>query len=180
MSRIGKKPIPLTPGATISLKGRELSVSGKQGTLTLNHHPEVSVRVDEAAGEVLVERADDSRTARAMHGLTRTLISNMIKGVTEGYTRELEVNGVGWGAKLQGKEVHLNVGYADTRKVTVPDEVKVEIAGNRIKVSGIDKQLVGQVAAQIRSHRKPEPYNGKGVKYIEETIIRKAGKAFGG
>ncbi len=180
MSRIGKKPVPIESGAKVSVHGRDVTVEGKNGRLAITHRPEVQVKVDDDAKHVIVERADDSRTARAMHGLTRSLIANMIEGVTKGYAKELEVVGVGWTAKLQGREVQLNVGYADTRKVAVPDGVTVEIKGQDIKVSGPDKQLVGQVAAQIRAHRKPEPYNGKGIKYKDEVILRKAGKAFAG
>ena len=116
-----------------------------------------------------------------MHGLTRSLIANMIVGVTEGYKKELEITGVGWNAQVQGQKVNLNVGYADTRVVPIPDGVTVEVqGGTKISVTGADKQKVGQCAAQIRSHRKPEPYNAKGIKYSDEVVARKAGKAFAG
>ncbi len=180
MSRIGKQPVPIEGNAKVSVAGRTITVQGGKETLTFEHRPEVSVRVDDAAKQVVVERENDSRTAKAMHGLTRSLVSNMIEGVTKGFTKNLEVNGVGWNARLQGQQVALNVGYADTRIVDVPQGINVAIAGNKITVSGADKQLVGQVAARIRAHRPPEPYNGKGIKYAEEQIIRKEGKAFAG
>ncbi len=177
MSRIGKKPIPLA-GAKVSVNGDQVTVEAGSNKLSMTHRPEVTVKVE--GDEVVVERKSDSRTAKAMHGLTRSLIANMIQGVTKGYEKDLEITGVGWTAKLQGMKVNLNVGYADTRVVEVPAGIKVDIQGNKIKVSGPDKQLVGQVAAEIRQHRKPEPYNGRGIKYANEHIIRKAGKAFAG
>jgi large subunit ribosomal protein L6 len=175
MSRIGKKPVALA-GAKVSVSGSQVTVEAGSNRLSLTHRPEVSVKVD--GDQVVVERKDDSRTAKAMHGLTRSLISNMIQGVTKGYEKHLEINGVGWTAKLQGNKVNLKVGYADTRVVEVPGGIKVDIQGNKLKISGADKQLVGQVAAEIRAHRKPEPYNGRGIKYADEHIIRKQGKAF--
>jgi large subunit ribosomal protein L6 len=180
MSRIGKKPVELPASVKVTVAGRDITVESGSNKLQFTHRPEVSVRVDSDAKTVVIERQDDSRAAKSLHGLTRSLIANMIEGVTKGYTKELEINGVGWNAKLQGQIVALAVGYADTRYVTVPTGVKVEIVQNRIKISGADKQKVGQTAAEIRSHRKPEPYNGKGIKYVDETIIRKSGKAFAG
>lgn len=176
MSRIGKKPVALA-GTTVSVNGNQVTVEAGGNRLSITHRPEVTVKVE--GDEVVVERKGDSRTAKAMHGLTRSLIANMIQGVTKGFEKELEINGVGWTAQLQGNKVNLKVGYADTRVVTVPGGIKVDIQGNKIKVSGPDKQLVGQVAAEIRAHRTPEPYNGRGIKYIDEHIIRKQGKAFG-
>lgn len=180
MSRIGKKPVPIEGGAKVAVAGRTVTVEAGSNRLSFTHRPEVSVRVDDAARQVVVERAGDTRVHRAMHGLTRALIANMIQGVTKGFSRELEVVGVGWNARVQGRLVALNVGYADTREVGIPMGVNVEVEGNKIKVSGPDKQLVGQCAAEIRAQRKPEPYNGKGIKYIDEQITRKAGKAFAG
>ena len=176
MSRIGKIPVPIAGGAKVSVAGRSVTVEAGSNRLSITHRPEVSVKVE--AGQVVVERADDSRTARAMHGLTRSLIANMIEGVTKGFSKELEVVGVGWNARVQGRKVALNVGYADTREVTIPMGVNVVVEGNKIKINGPDKQLVGQTAAEIRAQRKPEPYNGKGIKYIDEHITRKQGKAF--
>lgn len=180
MSLIGKKPIPLEKGAKISVAGQTITVEGGKTRLTFDFDRELSVVIDDDAKHVLVTRVTESKKARAMHGTTRAIISNMIEGVTKGFVRELEVVGVGWNAQLQGKTVVLNVGYAHPRKVEVPDGVNVEIQQNKIKVSGPDKQLVGQTAAAIRSQRKPEPYNGKGIKYTDEVIIRKQGKAFAG
>lgn len=180
MSRIGKKPIPVAGNAKVTINGRDVVVEAGSNRLSYTHRPEVTVRVDSDANEVIVERQDDSRIARAMHGLTRALIANMIQGVTAGFSRDLEINGVGWTAKVQGNKVALNVGYADTREVEIPAGITVDVQGNKIKVSGADKQLVGQVAARIRAHRPPEPYNAKGIKYSDEVIIRKQGKAFAG
>lgn len=180
MSRIGKKPIPIPDKATVAVSGRTVNVSAGNNKLSFTHRPEVAVKVDAAAKEVVVTRQGDSRVAKAMHGLTRALIANMLEGVTTGFKKELEINGVGWGAKVQGMKIALNVGYADTREVAIPAGVKVEVQQNKITVSGPDRQAVGQVAAEIRRQRPPEPYNGKGIKYSDETIVRKAGKAFAG
>lgn len=180
MSRIGKKPIPIPDKATVAVSGRTVNVSAGSNKLSFTHRPEVSVKVDAATKQVVVERAGDSRVAKAMHGLTRALIANMLEGVTKGFKKELEVNGVGWTAKVQGMKIMLNVGYADTREVAIPAGVKVEVVQNKITVTGADRQAVGQVAAEIRRQRPPEPYNGKGIKYSDEVIVRKAGKAFAG
>ena len=180
MSRVGVQPVPIESGVTVKVADREVTVQGKTGTLSMTHRPEVTVRIDEDAKAVIVERQDNARQTRAYHGMTRALIANMVQGVTKGYEKELEIHGVGWGAKVQGMQVNLNVGYADTRVVKIPNGVTVEVNGNRIKVSGIDKQQVGQTAAAIRAHRKPEPYNGKGIKYVDEVIQRKQGKALAG
>ena len=177
MSRIGKTPVPVTDGAKVDVTGRHVRVSGKLGTLELDHRPEVDVKVE--GDEVVVTRRGDHRAARAYHGLTRSLIQNMVEGVTKGFVKELEVAGVGYTATMKGqKQIDLKVGFADTRSVTIPDGVTCEVNGVRIKVSGFDKQLVGQTAAAIRAQRKPEPYNGKGIRYIDEVILRKQGKAF--
>ncbi len=177
MSRLGKKSISIPSGVTLKQADGVLTVSGAKGNLTLNVRPEVTVTIE--GGLVTVTSNGETRFASAMHGTTRALISNMIKGASEGYLKELDVVGVGWTAQLKGKEIHLNVGYADVRKVAIPAGITCEVKDSRIKVSGSDKQLVGQVAAVIRSHRKPEPYNGKGICYVGEKIIRKEGKAFG-
>ncbi|MFA9479033.1 50S ribosomal protein L6 [Phycisphaerales bacterium AB-hyl4] len=180
MSRIGKQPVPITGNAKVTITGRDIVVEGGSNKLTYTHRPEVTVTVDSDAKQVVVERKNDSRVAKAMHGLTRALIANMIQGVTTGFTRDLEINGVGWNAKVQGMTVALNVGYADTRVVNIPAGVQVDVQQNKIKVTGHDKQAVGQLAAEIRRQRPPEPYNGKGIKYAEEVIVRKEGKAFAG
>ena len=180
MSRIGKKPIALPANVKVAVNGCDVVVESGSNKLTYTHRPEVTVRVDDGAKAVVVDSDSDDRTAKAMHGLTRALIANMVTGVTTGFLKELDINGVGWGAKLEGQKLALNVGYADTRYVVIPPGVAVEVQGTRIKVRGADKQAVGQVAAMIRAHRPPEPYNGKGIKYVDERIIRKAGKAFAG
>ena len=180
MSRIGKKPVQITDGASVKVNGNEVVVSKGNASLSYTFRPEVSVKVDEEAKEVLVERCDDSRTAKSMHGTTRTLIANMIEGVTKGYKIELQIVGVGWNASVVDQEVHLNLGYADTRKVPIPMGVNVEVKQQQhITLTGADKQKVGECAAACRAHRKPEPYNGKGVRYLNEVVTRKQGKAFG-
>lgn len=180
MSLIGKKPIPVESGAKVSIAGQTVTVEGGKTRLSFDFDRELAVELDDDGKNVLVTRVTETKKAKALHGTTRAIISNMIEGVTKGFSRELEVVGVGWNAQLQGKTVVLNVGYAHPRKVNVPDGVNVEIQQNKIKVTGPDKQLVGQTAAAIRSQRKPEPYNGKGIKYSDEVIIRKQGKAFAG
>jgi len=180
MSRIGKQPIAVPAGAEVEVKDRRVQVKGPSGTLAFTCRPEVSVSYDTEAKQVVVERRRNDRKSRAMHGTTRAIIANMCQGVTEGYTRELEITGVGWNARLTGNEIELNVGFADTKKVSVPESVNVTIEGARIKVSGVDKQKVGQLAARIRQVRPPEPYNGKGIRYLDERVIRKEGKAFAG
>ena len=180
MSRIGKKPVPITDGASVKINGNEVVVSKGNATLNYTFRPEVTVKVDEEAKEVIVERADDSRAAKSMHGTTRTLIANMIEGVTKGYKKELQIVGVGWSAQVKGMEVHLSLGYADTRIVPIPMGVSVEVKQQQhITITGANKQKVGECAAACRAHRKPEPYNGKGVRYLDEVVSRKQGKAFG-
>ncbi len=180
MSRIGKKPVPVPDNVKVAVNGCQVVVESGKNKLSFTHRPEISVRVDPQAKAVVVERKDDQRQSRALHGLTRAMIANMVAGVTKGFSKELEVIGVGWTAKVQGAVVALSVGYADTREVAIPAGVKVEVAQNRIKVSGADKQAVGQFAAEVRKQRPPEPYNGKGIKYSDEHVIRKQGKAFAG
>lgn len=179
MSRVGKKPVAIEGNAKVALSGRTVQVEAGSNKLSFTHRPEVKVTVDQEAKQVIIERLEESKVARALHGTTRAQIANMIQGVTKGFSKELEINGVGWGGRLQGNKVVLSVGYADQKEVAVPPGVTVEINQNRIKVSGPDKQAVGQVAAVIRSKRPPEPYNGKGIKYVDEQIVRKQGKAFG-
>ena len=178
MSRIGKKPIELPANVKVTVHGREVVVESGSNKLSMTHRPEVSINVNDQEKTIVVERQGDDRLSKAMHGLTRALMANMVKGVTQGFAKELDVIGVGWTAQVESDHIALNVGYADTRRVAIPDGVKVEIKGSRIAVSGADKQAVGQMAAEIRRQRPPEPYNGKGIKYADERIIRKAGKAF--
>lgn len=179
MSRIGKKHIELPGSVKFALSGRTVTVQGPKGTLKYEHRPEVAVRLDDAGKHVIVENKTGA-DAKAYHGLTRALIQNMVIGADQGYKKELEINGVGWTAQVQGRKLKLVVGYADPRILDIPQGVDVQVTQNKITVSGIDKQAVGQFAAATRAQRKPEPYNGKGIKYVEEVIIRKQGKAFAG
>lgn len=181
MSRIGKKPVPVPAGVKVAINGRTIAIEGKIGKLEYEHRPEVTVTFDEAAKQVVIDRGGDDRTSRAMHGLTRALVANMIVGVTEGYQRSLDIVGVGFGGQVQGRDLHLNVGYADTRVLTPPDGVTVECpSATRIVVKGPDKQKVGDFAARIRKVKKPEPYQGKGIRYSNEVVRRKVGKALAG
>lgn len=180
MSRIGKKPIDLPANVKVVVHGSDVVVESGSNKLSYKHRPEVSVKVDDQARMVYVGRHGDGRVPKAMHGMTRALIANMITGVSAGFSRDLDITGVGWGASVQGQKLALNVGYADTRYVNIPSGVTVEVRGSRIQVKGIDKQVVGQVAAMVRAHRPPEPYNGKGIKYVDEHVVRKQGKALAG
>ena len=176
MSRIGKTPIPVPGGVEITVSGRHVAVTGPRGTLERDIPGEISLRQDGA--EMLVERPDDERESRAMHGLVRSLVSNMVIGVTDGFTKELEIVGVGYRATASGPNaVDLALGFSHPIRVEAPDGISFEVpAANRISVRGPDKELVGQVAANIRKLRKPEPYKGKGVRYAGEHVVRKAGK----
>ena len=176
MSRIGRKPINIPAGVDVKLDDGVMTVKGPKGTLTQKIHPNMSVEINGA--EVLVTRPDDAKENRSLHGLTRTLIANMVTGVTEGYKKELDVNGVGYRVQKQGKDLVMNLGYSHTVVVTDTADVTTECPGpNKIIVSGADKQKVGQFAAEIREKRPPEPYKGKGIKYVDEVIRRKEGKA---
>jgi large subunit ribosomal protein L6 len=177
MSRVGQAPIPVPSGVEVKVEGREVTVKGPKGELS-RLVPEV-LTVTVADGEVTVARVDEERESRAMHGLFRSLIHNMVVGVTEGYRRGLEIVGVGYRATAQGdKALELAVGYSHTVKVQAPEGITFEVPSNtRIDVVGIDKEKVGQVAADIRAIRKPEPYKGKGIRYEGEQVRRKAGKA---
>jgi len=182
MSRIGKKPVSVPAGVKIAVNAgtRTVDVQGPKGKLSFVHRPEVKVA---AAGNEVTCTVDagslESGNTKAYWGLTRALVATAIEGVTKGYSEKLEVVGVGWGAKVQGKKVVLAVGYCDPIDVAIPDGVTVAVNQQFIEISGPDKQKVGQLASQIRMQRKPEPYNGKGVKYADEVIQRKKGKAFG-
>ena len=180
MSRIGKLPIPVADGVDVSLTSDQIKVKGKHGELAHAWHPSMKVVWDESQREIKVERPDDVRQSRALHGLTRALIANMVQGVQQPYEKRLEIQGVGYQASLQGKQIALQVGFANTIKLPVPDGVICEIpAPTQIVVKGPDKHIVGQFAANIRRVRPPEPYKGKGIRYVGETVRRKAGKAFG-
>ncbi len=180
MSRIGKKPVAVPKNVKIAVSGRVLSFEGPKGKLSFEHHPAAMVKIDGA--NVIVERVDDEPLSRAVHGLTRALIANNIKGVAEGYGKDLEIQGVGFRADLQGKMVVLSLGFANQLKVPVPEgvTVKVEGQGTRINITGADKQAVGHLAASIRKLRKPEPYKGKGIRYVGEQVKKKLGKQFAG
>jgi len=178
MSRIGKEPVPIPTGVDVALQGSTLTVTGPRGTLTRDIHPDVDVRVDDS--EVVVTRRDDEREHRALHGLYRSLISNMVTGVTDGYRRELEIVGVGYRVAVRPGGLTIQVGFSHPVLVDTPDGITLEaLTPTRIAVSGADKQAVGQVAANIRAIRKPEPYKGKGIRYAGELVRRKAGKAAG-
>ncbi len=175
MSRIGKAPISVPSGVEVSIAGRTVSVKGPKGNLSREIPGDIVVRKEE--NTLLVERPNDERTNRALHGLTRTLVSNMVVGVTDGFAKELEIVGVGYRAEAQGQNLRLALGFSHPVIVEAPAGISFEIpAQTRVIVKGIDKELVGQVAANIRSIRKPEPYKGKGVRYAGERILRKAGK----
>jgi len=178
MSRIGKKPVPVPDDVSVDIEDRRVVVTSGANRLMYTHRPEVTVCMDDDAKQVIVKRKDDTRAARAFHGLTRSLIANMVEGVSKPFSKELEITGVGWNAKVQGETLALSVGYADVRELVVPEGISVEVKGSHIKVEGIDKQAVGQFSANIRRQRPPEPYNGRGIKYVDEQIIRKQGKAF--
>lgn len=175
MSRIGKMPVPILKGVEIKQAAGALTVKGPKGELTLDVHPEMKVVVDES--EVRVERPSDQKEHRALHGLTRSLISNMVTGVTTGFTKTLEIVGVGYRADSKGKGVTLNLGFSHPIDYQPVEGVSIECPNQTtVVVSGIDKQKVGQTAAEIRAFRPPEPYKGKGVRYQDEHVRRKAGK----
>ena len=175
MSRIGKAPITVPSGVDVTISGRTVTVKGPKGSLSREIPGEIVVRKEEST--ILVERPNDERQNRSLHGLSRTLVNNMVIGVTEGFTKELEIVGVGYRAEAQGANLRLALGFSHPVVVPAPDGISFEIpVQTRVIVKGIDKELVGQVAANIRSIRKPEPYKGKGVRYLDERILRKAGK----
>jgi large subunit ribosomal protein L6 len=175
MSRIGRMPITVPNNVTVDVGFGLVSVKGPRGELTRSVPPEISVTRED--GTLRVERASDEPTQRSLHGLTRSLIANMVTGVTDGFSRRLEVNGVGYRAAVSAGNLVLQVGYSHPVLVPAPQGISFAVQGNAITVSGADKELVGEVAAQIRRVRRPEPYKGKGIKYAEEVIRRKAGKA---
>jgi large subunit ribosomal protein L6 len=176
MSRIGKAPIPVPSGVDVKIEGRAITVKGPKGTLSHEVAEPIVVRQD--GDELVVERPDDERRSRSLHGLTRTLVNNMVVGVSQGFRKDLEIIGVGYRATAQGdNKLELSLGSSHPVRVEAPAGITFEVpAVTRIGVIGIDKQAVGQVAANIRSIRKPEPYKGKGIRYVGEYVIRKAGK----
>ena len=177
MSRVGRSPIPVPGGVTVTIDGPHVTVAGPHGTLERAVPAPITVRQDD--GTLVVERPDDERQHRALHGLTRSLVANMVAGVTEGFTKELEIVGVGYRAQARGAQsLELALGFSHPVMVDAPDGVSFEVpVPTRILVRGIDKEKVGQVAADIRKIRKPEPYKGKGIRYAGERVVRKAGKA---
>ena len=180
MSRIGKKPVPITSGVKIAVQDRLLKFEGPKGKLELTVHPAIDVKQDNDKKEMVVTRRDDEKQSKALHGLTRSLIANYIEGVAKGYKKSLEVQGVGYKAEIKGKNLVLAVGFANTISLPLPQGLVVEVEGQKIHVSGPDKQLVGQFASDVRRVRKPEPYKGKGIRYEREYVKIKPGKAVTG
>ena len=178
MSRIGKSPVQIPKGVKAAVEAGTLKVEGPLGKLEQRLHPAVRVDVDAGAGRLTVTRADDGRVARSVHGLTRALAANMVEGVTKGYEKKLEIVGVGYIAAIQKNVLQLRVGFANELQVPIPAGLNVTCPDQtHVVIKGIDKQLVGQFAAEVRSLRKPEPYKGKGIRYENEQVRRKAGKA---
>jgi large subunit ribosomal protein L6 len=175
MSRIGRRPIAIPAGVEIDLRGAQITVRGPKGELQRTLPAAMRVRIDD--GEVTVERPSEAKPHRELHGLTRTLVANMVEGVTNGYRKSLEISGVGYRAQKVGENLQLSLGYSHPVDVEAPAGISFEVeTPTRLSVVGIDKELVGQVAARVRSKRKPEPYKGKGVRYVGEQVRRKAGK----
>ncbi|MFO7973361.1 MAG: 50S ribosomal protein L6 [Candidatus Hydrogenedentota bacterium] len=176
MSRVGKLPIPIPDGVKVELSARRIKVTGPKGTLEQAIHPEVKVAVED--NQIVVTRPSDRPEHRSLHGLMRALLYNLVVGVTQGFERVLLIEGVGYRASMQGKSLHLAVGHSHPVVIEPPEGISFEVEGTQtIKVRGIDKQLVGQVTANIRAWRKPEPYKGKGIRYADERVRRKVGKA---
>ena len=176
MSRIGKHPIAVPAGVDVKIDGSTVTVKGPKGTLTKEFKP--SMKITSEAGQIKVERPDDEASNRALHGLTRTLIHNMVVGVTEGFEKQLEIQGVGYRCEKKGKDLILKIGYSHDVIVSDTDDIKIEAPQpNQIVIKGIDKQKVGQFAAEVRGKRPPEPYKGKGIRYVDEYVRRKEGKA---
>ena len=175
MSRIGKKPVTLPKGVTATVDGQQVSVKGPKGTLAFLAADDIEVKMED--GGIAVQPRDQSKKARSAWGMSRTMVSNLIAGVTTGFERKLEISGVGYRAVVQGKDLQLNLGYSHEVKYPIPSDIKIVCPKpTEILISGIDKQKVGQVAAEIREFRPPEPYKGKGVKYSDEHVFRKEGK----
>ncbi len=178
MSRIGKNPVVVPSGVKVEIANSSIRVEGPKGTLDFAYRPEITVDHDAAAKKVTVTRANDERQARALHGLTRAIIQNMMVGVTQGYEKKLEIVGVGYLGAVQGKTLQIRAGYANEVQKPIPEGLQVTCPDQtHVVIKGADKQLVGQFAAEVRSIRKPEPYKGKGIRYDGEAVRRKAGKA---
>ncbi|MCH5315908.1 MAG: 50S ribosomal protein L6 [Eubacterium sp.] len=175
MSRIGLKPITIPAGVDVNIDDNTVTVKGPNGTLSMDAHPNMAISVE--GSEIIVSRPNDEKENKSLHGLTRTLVANMVTGVTEGFKKTLEVNGVGYRVQLQGSSLVMNLGYSHQVTMEAPEGIKIECpSATSIIISGADKQKVGQFAAQVREKRPPEPYKGKGIKYAEEHIRRKEGK----
>ncbi|HEY8423017.1 MAG TPA: 50S ribosomal protein L6 [Thermoclostridium sp.] len=175
MSRIGRLPVVIPAGVDVKLNGQEVTVKGPKGTLTQVFHPDMII--EKEGNQIIIKRPSELKKHKALHGLTRSLINNMIIGVTQGFEKKLEINGVGYRAQKQGKKLNLILGLSHPVEIEEPAGITIDVpAPNQIVVKGIDKQLVGEIAAIIRSKRPPEPYKGKGIKYADEVIIRKEGK----
>jgi len=175
MSRIGKQPITIPPKVKVEIKGQHVLVEGPKGKLNWELPRRTSLKVDD--GKVVVSRQGDDAEAKALHGLSRALLNNMVRGVSEGFSKKLEIQGVGFKAAVQGKNVNLNLGYSHPVVYPIPDQIKVTVEENtKLTIEGPDRQVVGQVAAEIRSFYPPEPYKGKGVRYSDERVLRKEGK----
>ena len=177
MSRIGKKPVPVGK-AKVAVNDHLVKVEGPKGKLELNVHPAITVKLE--GTDLIVTRPNDEKQSKALHGLTRALLANMVEGVVNGYKKSVEIQGVGYKAEQKGKNIVLSVGYANPVTVAIPGNVAVQLEGAKIHVTGADKQAVGQFAAHLRSIRKPEPYKGKGIRYEGEQVKIKPGKAFAG
>ena len=177
MSRIGRKPITIPAGVEVKVDSdNTITVKGPKGTLTKTMHPDMTIAVE--GTDILVTRPDDEKEHRSLHGLPRTLIANMVEGVTNGYSKELEIRGVGYRAQLQGKTLHMNLGFSHPVDIEPVDGITIEVpAQNKVVISGIDKQLVGHFAANVRFKRPPEPYKGAGIRYVDEVVKHKEGKA---
>ncbi len=176
MSRIGRKPITVPAGVEVKIDGSTVTVKGPKGTLTQTFRPEISIKLE--GSEIVVTRPNDDKTMRSLHGLTRTLVANMVHGVTEEFSKELEINGIGYRAAKQGKQLVMTLGFSHQVIMEENEDIKIDVpAPNKIVIHGPDKQKVGQFAAEVREKRPPEPYKGKGIKYVNEVIIRKEGKA---
>ena len=178
MSRIGKKPITIPAGVDVKIDGTTVTVKGPKGTLTKTFHKDMLIKQE--GTEIIVERPSEDKLHKSLHGLTRTLVDNMVTGVTQGYSKSLDIEGIGYRAQKQGKNLVMNLGYSHQVIVPEIDGITIDVpAQNKVVVNGIDKQTVGQFAAQIREKRPPEPYKGKGIRYQGEHILRKAGKTAG-
>ena len=174
MSRVGRLPIEIASGVEVKIEGRKVSVKGPKGSLSLEAHR--NIKVSKQENQIVVERSSEAKFDKSLHGLTRNLINNMCIGVTVGFQKELEINGIGYKAAVQGKSLSLSLGHSHPIDYPAPEGISFEVEKNRVIVKGIDKELVGRVASEIRGFRKVEPYKGKGIKYVDEKVKRKVGK----